>query len=178
MKKILLLPAFLIFSGLGIYAQDNKDHTGHGHNDAKSITDPVKTAAAAQANNPNAPDIQFEKVVHDFGTVKQGADGTCEFKFKNTGKEPLIISECRASCGCTTPTCPKDQLIKPGETSVIKVKYDMNRVGPINKSITISSNAKSGEKVLQIKGNVEAAPVQEAFPTKKTGTGMPLENNN
>lgn len=164
MKKILLLSSFFIFSILVVNAQER----------AEKITDPTKTAVVT--NNPNAADIKFEKEVHDFGTVKQGADGNCEFKFTNTGKEPLIISECRASCGCTTPTCPKDQLIKPGESSVIKVHYDMNRVGPINKSITITSNAKSGQKVLQIKGLVEAAPVPETFPTKKSGSGIPLEN--
>lgn len=160
MKKLLL--SFALFSCSII---TNAQLVDHGKETAK-------------VENPNGPDIKFEKMVHDYGTVKQGADGNVEFKFSNTGKEPLIITECKASCGCTTPTCPKQQLIKPGESSVIKVHYDMNRPGPINKSITIASNAKSGEKVLQIKGMVEAKPVEEAFPAKKPAAGAPVESNN
>jgi len=53
--------------------------------------------ANAQANNPNAPVIKFDKLVHDYGTMEQHADGTCEFTFTNTGKEPLILSNVRGS---------------------------------------------------------------------------------
>ncbi len=50
-----------------------------------------------QANNPNAPVIEFDKTVHDYGTIEQNADGNCVFTFKNTGKEPLILTNVRAS---------------------------------------------------------------------------------
>ena len=53
--------------------------------------------------NKNAPKIEFEKLVHDFGTIPQGGDGTYEFVFKNTGKEPLILNNVKSSCGCTKP---------------------------------------------------------------------------
>jgi hypothetical protein len=129
--------------------------------------------------SPNAPEITFEKDVHDYGKIKQGADGNCEFKFKNTGKEPLIISTAKGSCGCTVPSWPKEP-IKPGDSGVIKVSYDTKRAGPISKSVTITSNAKTATKVLQIKGSVEAAPqapAGETMPFKKPTDGTPLENN-
>lgn len=50
-----------------------------------------------QQTNPNAPNLTFEKTVHDYGTIANGADGSCEFKFKNTGKEPLILTNCQGS---------------------------------------------------------------------------------
>ncbi len=52
----------------------------------------VKAQDEKKVDNPNAPEITFENDVHDYGTIKAGADGSCEFTFKNTGKEPLIIS--------------------------------------------------------------------------------------
>ncbi|HTO15869.1 MAG TPA: DUF1573 domain-containing protein [Edaphocola sp.] len=115
----------------------------------------AQTAQSAQSNvDKNGPKIEFKKVKHDYGTVKQGADGTCTFEFKNTGKKPLIISNAQASCGCTVPEWPK-QPIAPHKTAVIKVKYDTNRTGPINKSVTITSNATNEPtKVLQIVGTV------------------------
>ena len=50
-----------------------------------------------QADNPNAPVATFDKLVHDYGTIEQHADGNCEFVFTNTGKEPLILSNVRSS---------------------------------------------------------------------------------
>jgi hypothetical protein len=125
--------------------------------------------------NPNAPEIVFEAPTHDFGTLKQGADCSTEFKFKNTGKEPLVINNAQASCGCTVPQPPKDP-IKPGETGVIKVKYDSNRVGPFEKTITVTSNAKTQQVVLRIKGKIEAKPAEEQFPTNGINkSGIPFE---
>lgn len=130
---------------------------------------------AAPATPTSMAEIKFEKEVHDYGTVKQGANGVCEFKFKNTGKEPLIISSARGSCGCTVPEWPKEP-IKPGESATIKVSYDTKRIGPINKSVTITSNARTEpNKVIRITGNVEAAPQpQPAFPAN-TREGAPVE---
>lgn len=128
------------------------------------------------SENPNAAEITFENDVHDYGTIKAGADGNCEFKFKNTGKEPLIISNAKGSCGCTVPTFPKEPIMK-GQTGVIKVHYDTKRIGAFTKTITIESNAKTNPKILTIKGNVEAVEEtsDQTFPAKSNG-GLPLEN--
>ncbi|MBX7180714.1 MAG: DUF1573 domain-containing protein [Bacteroidia bacterium] len=137
------------------------------------ISAKAQDAAPAANDNPNAPEITFEKEVHDYGNIKQGADGGCEFRFKNTGKEPLIISNARGSCGCTVPQWPKDP-IKPGETGVLKVNYDTKRVGPINKTVTVTSNAKTATKTVRIAGNVEAVPTEETMPVNNN-SGAPLE---
>ncbi len=131
---------------------------------------------AQPAPNPNAAEIKFEKNVHDYGKIQKGGDGNCEFKFTNTGKEPLIISNAKGSCGCTVPNWPKEP-IKPGDSGVIKVHYDTNRPGAISKTVTVTSNAKTSSAVLQIKGMVEVPPVEEPFPTKKTdnNNGIPFE---
>ena len=103
--------------------------------------------------NPNAPVITFEKLIHNYGTIQYGSNGVCEFKFTNTGKEPLILQRPRSSCGCTIPTWPK-QPIMPGKSAKIKVTYDTKRMGPINKSITILSNARNRAVILKVKGRV------------------------
>ncbi len=97
--------------------------------------------------------INFESTVHDYGTIEQGGDGTYEFKFTNDGKSPLILSNVRSSCGCTVPSWTKEP-VAPGKNGSIKVVYNTHSVGNFNKTITVSSNAKNSEVVLQIKGNV------------------------
>jgi len=138
---------------------------------------PAKAQDEKMVVSPNAPEITFESDVHDYGTIKAGADGNCEFKFKNTGKEPLIISAAKGSCGCTVPTYPKEPIMAT-QTGVIKVHYDTKRIGAFTKTVTINSNARSDTKVITIKGVVEASEEtpDQAFPTKKTN-GLPLEDS-
>jgi len=139
----------------------------------------VSTTTATTSAPASTADIKFNKTVHDYGTMKQGGDGGCEFTFVNTGKEPLIISNCQGSCGCTVPSCPKEPIL-PGKTGVIKVHYDTKRVGPISKTVTVQSNALSGTQTIQIKGTIEAAPQEEQFPTggNTPKAGAPVEKGN
>ncbi|MCH2199274.1 MAG: DUF1573 domain-containing protein [Flavobacteriales bacterium] len=121
----------------------------------------------------NGPVISLDKEIHDYGTIPQGADGGCEFTVTNTGTSALTITRCKGSCGCTVPKCDKAP-INPGETSAISVKYDTKRIGPINKSVTITSNAvNEPTKVIRIKGKVEAESGAGA-PVKQTASGAPV----
>ncbi|MCF8235546.1 MAG: DUF1573 domain-containing protein [Bacteroidales bacterium] len=136
MKKLLILAVAIMFTAATAIGQDSKDE------------------------NPNAPEISFDKTVHDYGTIYQGSDGTCEFEFTNTGKEPLILSKPRSSCGCTVPTWPKKP-ITAGQSEKIKVTYNTNRTGRFHKTVTVMSNAKTNRVVLTIKGNVVSKPKEE-----------------
>jgi hypothetical protein len=135
----------------------------------------VSLTAYGQEKTPpkkksKAPVIEFEKTVHDYGNIMEGDNGDCEFKFKNTGKEPLVLTNVYSSCGCTVPVWPTEPIM-PKKTAVIKVKYNTTRLGTINKKITVISNAENGTIELFIKGNVSAKP-QETLPDK---TQSPVE---
>jgi len=110
-------------------------------------------------------EITFDALEHDYGTINKGADGNCEFTFKNTGKEALIITDCKASCGCTIPSWTKEPIL-PGKKGSIHVKYNTERIGGIDKSITVTSNAKNSPINLRIKGNVLDVP-QTTTPTQE-----------
>ncbi len=105
------------------------------------------------------PKISFEKVVHDFGNIKEeNGVASTTFNFTNTGSQPLIIGRVNASCGCTTPTWTKTP-VPPGGKGFVKAAYNpRRRPGKFNKSITVSSNAENSRVVLRIKGNVEPKP--------------------
>ncbi len=111
----------------------------------------------AQPSKPEpkktGPQLTFDMVTIDYGTIQKNADPVRRFTFKNTGDTPLLITDAKASCGCTVPKFPTEA-IASGATSEIEVRYDTKRVGLINKSITITSNA--GEPVvLHITGEVK-----------------------
>ena len=134
-------------------------------------------AVALQAQNTVATgaELTFDKEVHDYGTIKQGANGDCEFKFTNTGTAPLVISDAKGSCGCTVPEWPKNP-IKPGESASIKVHYDTKRPGAINKTVTVTANIPENAKVLRIKGTVEATETPGA-PVKNESPVVPKNND-
>ena len=70
--------------------------------------------------------IKFASTVHDYGAIEQGSDGSCNFVFTNTGQTPLVLSNVRASCGCTVPTWPREPVL-PGKDGTIKVVYIKGR---------------------------------------------------
>lgn len=161
MKKTISILALLISFITLSHAQEVKKPV-----DASTSKETAKIAAV----NPNAPDISFTKTVHDYGTLFQGGDGNSEFEFTNTGKEPLILSSVKSSCGCTVPSWPREPIM-PGKKEVIKVKYDTNRIGPINKTITVMSNAKTSPVVLKISGSIVKKTEEKTVPEKTLSSG-------
>lgn len=113
----------------------------------------IGTISFAQTDNANSPIFKFETTVIDYGTVKQGSDGNRTFVFTNIGKAPIIINSVSSSCGCTIPKKPLAPIM-PGEKGEIEVHYDTNKVGPFQKNIYISSNAKPNKIEVSIKGRV------------------------
>jgi hypothetical protein len=73
--------------------------------------------------SPASAAIEFEATEV---TIKPVAGGprtlTAEFKFKNTGAQPVSIVEVAASCGCTAPEAPKEP-VAAGASGVIPVNY-------------------------------------------------------
>ena len=118
----------------------------------------------------NGAKIRFTETEHNYGTIQKGGDGKCTFTFVNEGNEPLILSNVKASCGCTTPSYTQKPVM-PGKEGTIDVKYNTNNVGGFSKTVTVTSNAVDNPRVvLKIKGNVvqdgTAQPQPQAEPKK------------
>ena len=132
--------------------------------------------AASKPVNPNAPKIKFVDESYDFGTVVEGPQVTHDFKFKNEGKEPLILSNVHASCGCTVPTWPKEPIL-PGKESVISATYNTSgRPGAFTKTITVESNSGEASKVVTIRGEVIKPEQDKSIPLAKPSMLMKTNN--
>ncbi len=112
------------------------------------------SSASVLAQAENAPEFKFDETKHDFGDISQGDVVEHQFKFTNTGKEPLIISRIVTTCGCTAPTWPKEP-IKPGESGKIKIVFNSTgKIGRQNKVVTILSNSVNQKEQLFIVANI------------------------
>lgn len=149
-----------------VSSKDNHDHASQpASNLAATPAAPIQADLNSfnQTNNP-APAVEgpkgptttmsFSSMEHDFGTVKQNTENKYNFKFTNTGKEPLIIESAMGSCGCTVPNYPKEP-IAPGKSANIEVVYSPGtQQGNQAKTVTIKANTDPYETKLQIKANV------------------------
>jgi hypothetical protein len=103
-------------------------------------------------NNPSAS-IEWQETTIDFGEIQHAVPVVAEFRFKNPGMIPLLISDVKPSCGCTVADFPK-QPILGGTEGVIRVTFDAKETGYFAKTITVHSNAQGGVTQLYIKGIV------------------------
>ncbi len=123
----------------------------------------LTTIVSAQSQQKNGKNVEqkketssfaFDSLVIDYGVITKGALGEVVFRFKNIGKDPIILTDVNAQCGCTLPEWTKEPVL-PKKIGEIKVKYDTNRVGYFNKTISVKSNKNPDTPVvLTIKGEV------------------------
>ncbi|MFI5162667.1 MAG: DUF1573 domain-containing protein [Sphingobacteriales bacterium] len=122
------------------------------------------TATKVSAQDNEKAEFKFNEEKHDFGKIAQGTPVTTVFEFTNIGKEPLILADVKPTCGCTIADYTKTP-VKSGEKGVIKITYNAAAAMPFNKTIVVTSNAKTPTKYLNIVGEVIAAK-----PAGTTGT--------
>lgn len=153
MKKAILMFAAvgaMLFTGCKDNASD------------KVKAENVETAAERDSQETVYPEITFEESEHDFGTIARGTNVEHIFKFTNTGKAPLVITNASSSCGCTVPTYPKNETIAPGETGEMLVKFNGSGNGQVTKTVTVSANTEAGKEQIKIKAFVEAEETENA----------------
>ena len=136
MKTKTLILTAILFSGIYSKAQEKK------------VLNNLGNESEIQAS------FKFETEEYSFGSIEQGESITHDFKFLNTGSEPLIISKAEGSCGCTVPIFPKEPILK-NQSAVIKVTFNSTgKFGIQDKTVTITSNAKQSPMIIHIKGTV------------------------
>ncbi|MES2545984.1 MAG: DUF1573 domain-containing protein [Bacteroidota bacterium] len=183
MKKIVLLVALAFLGTTVVSAQDKvvaktttktevKTTKKKSRKHTAKVVAPV---AAVEVKKEAMQQIEgagmvFENETIDYGTIAHNSEPNRQFVFTNNGNKPLIITATAGSCGCTVPTKPEGE-IAPGAKGVIGVKYATDRVGPFEKTVTVTSNAEGmPTKVIRIKGTVlpDPAPATPATELPKS----------
>lgn len=116
----------------------------------------IANAQTATVATPAVEVIQLKESIYDFGKIPQGRPANYTFEITNTGKQPLVLDNVQAACGCTTPQWSKDP-IPAGGTAKILVGYNAYAEGYFEKTITLQYN-QNQTKVMTIKGTVYKAP--------------------
>jgi hypothetical protein len=148
-------PLFIfIIATLSFVSCGKKEEKKTAQDQNQLSTDLIKNPNSLSDSSQKLPELTFETTEHDFGKLKEGDKVEYEFRFTNTGEAPLLISEVKAACGCTTPYWPKG-LIKSGEANVIRVVYNsQGHPGEFNKGIVVTANTYPNQSILKISGVV------------------------
>lgn len=163
---------FLFSALLGLTIMMSCQSETANDNAKQAASEAVKAAAttaqaagdAVQNAVPTGPStsIDFKSgLEYDFGTIDEGEVVSHVFEFKNTGSEPLLLTDAKGSCGCTVPDWPKTP-IAPGETGEIEVKFNsQGKGGARNQKVTLTANTNPQQTFLYLKGNVTPAANKE-----------------
>jgi len=120
----------------------------------KVVDDAVKQSANAMLDTTM---VQLIDSVYNFGTVTEGEKVTFNYRFKNVGAKPLVITSTSASCGCTVPEKPEFPIL-PGQTGFIKVVFNSKgKTGHNHKNITVMANTNPAFPLLELTGDVTEA---------------------
>lgn len=141
---ILTLSLFAIalveLSGVSSTALFNKYSIGSRPSEKAAARAQEQARVDSTASMPKT-EITFLETRHDFGVITDGAIVKHDFRFRNTGSNPLLISKVDASCGCTVPSFPKEP-VPPGGEGVISAQFNStNRLGKQSKNLLVYSNA-------------------------------------
>ena len=149
--KLLFTGCLILFTGIGIDAQDVKPAANEN---APATVNTVQTVLADET-------LGLKETIYDFGKIPQGKPVIHLFEVVNNGKDSLKISNVQASCGCTTPEWEKEKVQAPGQSTQIKIGYNAASEGSFTKLITVTYNG-SQSKQITIKGEVWKTPLSSA----------------
>ncbi len=122
-----------------------------GNRNDKVVDDNVKLMAQSRLDTTT---VELIDSVFNFGKITEGEKVTFNYRFKNSGTKPLVITNTTASCGCTVPEKPEKPIL-PGEEGFIKVVFNSSgKVGHNLKHINVIANTKPEFPVLQLNGDV------------------------
>lgn len=116
-------------------------------------TEPIADSTAL-ADTANMAKFLFAESEFDFGDIKEGDVVKHVFKFTNTGKSELVITDAKGSCGCTIPSYPKEAVAVGGKGEIEVQFNSQNKSGANQKFVTIVANTFPEVTTISIKANV------------------------
>lgn len=100
-------------------------------------------------------ELSFDRAIHKFDAIEEGALLEHAFHFKNEGDAPLIITRYEVECTCTKVSFPKEPIF-PGEEGEVRVTFDTHgKIGWQYRKIRLFSSATSEATELEIRVKVK-----------------------
>lgn len=124
-----------------------------------------------------AQKLSIQKTTIDVGKTSFEVPVTATFELRNKGSKPLVISNIKTDCGCTTADASQ-QTIAPGERFTISMTYDARLLGHFTKQVAVYSNATRDPLYLKMRGVVleSVADYSARYPFDMNGLLTSADN--
>ena len=109
------------------------------------------------ADSPKGAVIEFSTKVVDLGTLSRDDDKQIvRLSFTNTGDVPLVVTEVRTTCSCTTVQHDRRKVL-PTERGVLNITMDPSKapVGDFYRVLNVYSTATNGVQHITLKAEIE-----------------------
>ncbi|MCS7163004.1 MAG: DUF1573 domain-containing protein [Bacteroidia bacterium] len=156
MRVSLMISLLLLFwLGCSPVQKEGSESAFTAAQDTGALVGAAETTSAKAATSPSAlAKIRFDKMEHDFGTIREGEMVRYRFRVTNPGPVPLVITDVKPSCGCTVPAWTKEPIPPNGEGFVEVVFDSRGRSGMQFKTVTVYANTDPPTHLLRFRGEV------------------------
>lgn len=140
LTTLVLLVSFAFLGTKSLMAQEVKKEQVSAEKDTKKV------------EKDKANSFEWDKSKHVFGSIEHKKPVVAEFTFTNNTNESVAVTKVGTTCGCTSPSYPKEP-IKPGEKGTVKLRFDAVAPGFFQKAAKIHFTDGTA-KELEIEGKV------------------------
>jgi len=115
-----------------------------------------KDAQKAAMDTANYTTIRWVDSIVQFGTINKGEKIKINFRFKNTGNKPLILTNVKPGCGCTIADYTKEPVM-PGAEGLVTASFNTEHINQpeVRKTIIVNTNTTNGtEHYLYFEGKI------------------------
>lgn len=160
MKKVFGLSLIVFFAVVSCKKEEKADSLVSTTN-AEAFSDDrvvMQSDLVKEAKNHSETSLALSEPEFDFGKIKKGDHVEHVFEVTNTGKNPLIISSVKPTCGCTVPDYTKEPIM-PGKKGQITLKFDStNFDGVVHKTAEVYANVAQVPIELSFTADIQPAP--------------------
>ena len=117
----------------------------------------LATTFTVWAEEPKGANIEFSTKVVDLGTLSREDDKQIvRLSYTNTGDVPLVVTEVRTTCSCTTIQHDRKKVM-PTERGVLTITMDPSKahVGSFYRVLQVYSTATNGVQHITLKAEIE-----------------------
>ena len=117
----------------------------------------LATTFTVWAEKPKGANIEFSTKVVDLGTLSREDDKQIvRLSYTNTGDVPLVVTEVRTTCSCTTIQHDRKKVM-PTERGVLTITMDPSKapVGSFYRVLQVYSTATNGVQHITLMAEIE-----------------------
>ena len=115
------------------------------------------SSVVAWDEQPKGAEIEFSTKVVDLGVLSRDDDKQMvRLAFTNTGDIPLVVTEVRTSCTCTTVQHDRKKVL-PAERGMLTITMDPSKApeGSFYRVLQVHSTAINGVQHITLKAEIE-----------------------